>query len=42
MIKYKTLSLQVTNVGGLEQAAAYSSLLMLQSIITKQQWPCLV
>jgi len=40
MIKYQTQSLQVFNVGGLEQAAAYISLLTLHSI-TKQQRPCL-
>jgi len=30
MIKYQTLSLQVCNAGGLEQAIAYISFLMLQ------------
>jgi len=42
MIKYQTLSLQVSNVGGLEQATTYISLLTLHSTITKQQRPCLV
>jgi len=42
MIKYQTLSLQVSKVGGLEQATAYISLLMLHSTIMKQQRPCLV
>ena len=41
-IKYQTLSLQVSNAGGLEQATAYISLVTLHSIITKQQRPCLV
>jgi len=36
-IKYQTLSLQVSNAGGLEQATAYISLLTLHSNITKQQ-----
>jgi len=31
MIKYQTLSLQVSNAGGLEQATAYISLLMLHN-----------
>jgi len=40
MIKYQTLSLQVSNAGGLKQVTTYISLLMLHSTITKQ--PCLV
>jgi len=40
MIKYQTLSLQVSHAGGLEQATAYISLLTLHSTITKQQRPC--
>jgi len=42
IIQYQTLSLQVSNAGGLEQATAYISLLTLHSTITKQQCPCLV
>jgi len=42
MIKYQTLSLQVSNVGGLKQATAYISLLTLHSTIMKQQRLCLV
>jgi len=42
MIKYQTLSLQVSNAGGLEQATAYIPLLTLRSTITKQQRPRLV
>jgi len=43
MIKYQTLSLQVSNVGGLEQASsAYIYLLTLHSTIAEQQCPCLV
>jgi len=42
MIRYQTLSLQVSNAGGLEQATAYISLLTLHSTIVKQQRPCLV
>jgi len=38
----RPLSLQVSNAGGLEQATAYISLLMLHSTIRKQQHPCLV
>jgi len=41
MIKYQALSLHFSNAGGLEQATAYISLLMLHSTITKQG-PCLV
>ena len=40
MIKYQTLSLQVSNAGGLKQVTTYISLLMLHSTITEQ--PCLV
>jgi len=39
MIKYETLSLQVSNAGNLEQATAYISLLTLHSAVTKQQRP---
>jgi len=42
MIKYQTLSLQVFNVGGLEQATASISFISLHSTITKQQHPYLV
>jgi len=41
MIKYQTLSLQVSNAGSLKQSTAYTSLLTLHSTITKQQRPCL-
>jgi len=36
------LSLDVSDVGGLEQAIVYISLLILDSTIMKQQRPCLV
>jgi len=42
MIKYQTLSLQVSDAGGLEHATAYISRLTLYSTIMKQQRPCLV
>ena len=42
MIKYQTLSLQVSNACGLDQATAYAFLLTLHSTFTKQQPPCLV
>jgi len=42
MIKYQTLSLQMSNAGGLEQATAYISLITLHSTITKQQRPRLL
>jgi len=42
MTKYQTMSLQVSNVGGFEQATALISLLTLHSTIMKQQRPCLV
>jgi len=42
MIRYQTLSLQVPNAGGLEQATANISLLTLHSTITEKQRPCLV
>ena len=41
MIKYQTLSLQVSNACGLEQTKAYISLITLHSTIMKQQCPCL-
>jgi len=41
MIKYQTLSLQVSNAGGLEQATTYISLLTLHSTITKQHLPAM-
>ena len=40
MIKYQTLSLQVSNAGVLEQATAYISLVTMHSAITKQQRYC--
>jgi len=42
IIKHQTLSLKVSNAGGLEQATACISLLTLYSTITKQQHRCLV
>jgi len=41
-MKYQTMSLQVSNVVGFEQATALISLLTLHSTIMKQQRPCLV
>jgi len=41
-IKYQTLSLQVSNAGGLEQATACISFLKLHGTILKQQHPSLV
>ena len=41
-IKYHTLSLEVSNVGVLEQATAYISLVTLHSTITQKQRYCLV
>jgi len=42
MIKYQTLSMQVSDVGGFEHSTAYISRLTLHSTIMKQQRPCLV